>query len=106
MKDKEISVTLKLSGSLEIEVIGNYIPEEPMVWNLPNGDPGYPGIASEFDIEDIKIVKGNIVDLLEELDNHQWKQVQKVRDNPNKFMSVDGVWTYITELAIKEIEND
>ena len=99
------SVTIKLSDTLELEVIGYYTPEEMEVRYTKNGD-GYPGCASEFEIDDVKIVKGNIVDLLEELDNHQWKQVQKVRDNRNKFMSVDGVWTYITELAIKEIEND
>jgi hypothetical protein len=99
------SVTIKLSDTLELEVIGNYIPEEMEVRYTKNGD-GYPGFPSDFDIEDVKIVKGNIIDLLEELDNHQWKQVQKVRDNPNKFISVDGVWTCIIELAIKEIENE
>ena len=46
-----ITTTIKLSDDLELEVKGFYTPEEPMVWTLPNGDPGYPGSESEFEIE-------------------------------------------------------
>lgn len=56
-----ITTTIKLSDGLELEIEGKYTPEEPMVWTLPNGDPGYPGSASDFDIDKMKIVKGDLV---------------------------------------------
>jgi len=101
-----ITTTIKLSESLELEVEGIYTPEEPMVWTLPNGDPGYPGCASEFDINDIKIIKGDLVELIDILDTHQWKEVQKVRENPDKYTTTENIWEYLTELVIKKIEKN
>ncbi len=88
MKRNKQLVTLKLSGSLELEVEGIYTPEEPMVWNLPNGDPGYPGSESEFEINDIKITKGTLLDLIDNLNGNL------------------DLWDYLTELTIKQIENE
>ena len=65
-----ITTTIKLSDDLELEVKGFYTPEEPMVWTLPNGDPGYPGCASEFEINDIKITKGTLLDLIDNLNGN------------------------------------
>jgi len=102
----KLSTTIKLSDDLELEIEGNYTPEEPMVWNLPNGDPGYPGCASEFDIQNVKIIKGDLIELIDILDAHQWKEVQKVRENPDNYTTTEEIWEYLTELAIKQIEKD
>ena len=81
-----ITTTIKLSDDLELEIEGFYTPEEPMVWTLPNGDPGYPGCASEFEINDIKITKGTLLDLIDNLNGES------------------DLWEYLTELSIKQIE--
>ena len=80
------TTTIKLSDDLELEIEGFYTPEEPMVWTLPNGDPGYPGCASEFEINDIKITKGTLLDLIDNLNGNL------------------DLWDYLTELSIKQIE--
>lgn len=81
-----ITTTIKLSKDLILEIEGVYYPEEPMVWTLPNGDPGYPGSASEFDIHNIKIIKGTLLDLIDNLNGNL------------------DLWDYLTELSIKQIE--
>jgi hypothetical protein len=81
-----ITTTIKLSDDLELEVKGFYTPEEPMVWTLPNGDPGYPGSESEFEINDIKITKGTLLDFIYATDGRQF------------------VIDYLEELTIKQIE--
>ena len=79
-------VVLKLSENLILTIEGHYYPEEPMVWTLPNGDPGYPGCASEFEISDIKITKGNLLDLIDNLNGNT------------------DLWEHLTELVINKIE--
>lgn len=106
MKRNKQSITLKLSKDLELDVEGIYTPEEPMVWTLPNGDPGYPGCASDFDIQNVKIIKGNLIELIKVLNNHQWQEMQKIRENPNKFIVTEDIWGYLTELTIKQIEEN
>ena len=82
------TTTIKLSDNLELEVKGFYTPEEPMVWTLSNGDPGYPGSESQFEINDIKITKGTLLDLIDNLNGNL------------------DLWDYLTELAIKQIEGN
>ena len=86
MKQLKESVTLELSKELIIEIEGTYYPEEPMIWALPNGDPGYPGSPSEFEIQDIKITKGNLCDLIDYLNGNT------------------DLWEHLTELVINKIE--
>lgn len=81
-----ITTTIKLSDDLELEVEGFYTPEEPMVWTLPNGDPGYPGSPSEFEIYNIEITKGSIYDLIDYLNG------------------TSDLWEFLTDLCIKQIE--
>ena len=81
-----ITTTIKLSDDLELEIEGFYTPEEPTVWALPNGDPGYPGCASDFEINDIQITKGTLLDLIDSLNGNL------------------DLWDYLTELTIKQIE--
>lgn len=79
-------VVLKLSENLILTIEGHYYPEEPMVWNLPNGDPGHPGSPSEFEIHDIGIMEGNICDLIDYLNGNT------------------DLWEHLTDLCIKQIE--
>ena len=79
-------VVLKLSENLILTIEGHYYPEEPMVWTLPNGDPGYPGSPSEFEIHDIGIMEGNICDLIDYLNGNT------------------DLWEHLTDLCIKQIE--
>lgn len=86
MKKSKQLITLELTENLILEVEGVYYPGEPMIWTLPNGDPGYPGSPSEFHIEDIKIIKGTLLDLIDHLNGYS------------------DLWDYLTELSIKQIE--
>lgn len=79
------SVNLELSKELIIEVEGTYYPEEPMVMYYPDGS-GYPGSPSEFEIQDIKITKGNLCDLIDYLNGNT------------------DLWEHLTDLCIKQIE--
>lgn len=79
-------VVLKLSENLILTIEGHYYPEEPMVWTLPNGDPGHPGSPSEFEIHDIGIMEGNICDLIDYLNGNT------------------DLWEHLTDLCIKQIE--
>lgn len=81
-----ITTIIKLSDSLELEIEGNYIPEEPMIWTLPNGDPGYPGSASEFEIYNIEINKGTLLDLIDNLNGNL------------------DLWEYLTGQTIEKYE--
>ena len=85
MKQFKESITLELSKELIIEVEGTYYPEEPMVMYYADGS-GYPGSPSEFEINDIKITKGTLLDLIDNLNGNL------------------DLWDYLTELTIKQIE--
>lgn len=83
-KSKEV-ITLKLSKDLILEIEGVYYPEEPMVMYYADGS-GFPGSSSEFEIQDIKIIKGNLCDLIDYLNGNT------------------DLWEHLTELAINKIE--
>lgn len=80
-------VKVNLSDNLEIEVEGNYYPEEHEVRYYQDGS-GYPGCASSFQITNLTITNGNLLDLI---------------DNMNGNLDL---WEYLEELTIKEIENE
>lgn len=79
------SINLELSKELIIEVEGIYYPEEPMVMYYADGS-GYPGSPSEFEIQNIKITKGNLCDLIDYLNGNT------------------DLWEHLTELVINKIE--
>lgn len=85
MKQSKEIITLELSKELMIEVEGIYYPEEPMVMYYADGS-GYPGSPSEFEIQNIKITKGNLCDLIDYLNGN-----------------ID-LWEHLTELVINKIE--
>lgn len=102
MRQFKENITLELSKELSLEVEGVYHPEEPMVWTLSNGDPGHPGSPSEFHIENIKLIKGSLCDLIDHLDTHQYLQISRARQDKSIFS--ETIWDYLTELSIKKIE--
>mgnify|MGYP007124174324 FL=1 len=79
------TTTIKISDDLELEVKGFYTPEEPMVMYYPDGS-GFPGSSSEFEIQGIKITKGNLCDLIDYLNGNT------------------DLWEHLTELVINKIE--
>lgn len=79
------SINLELSKELIIEVEGTYYPEEPMVMYYADGS-GFPGSSSEFETQDIKIIKGNLCDFIDYLDGKK------------------DLWEHLTELVINKIE--
>lgn len=85
MKKSRESITLELSKELIIEVKGIYYPEEPMVMYYADGS-GFPGSSSEFETENIKIIKGNLCDFIDYLDGKK------------------DLWEHLTELVINKIE--
>jgi len=85
MKKSKESVTLELSKELIIEIEGTYYPEEPMVMYYADGS-GYPGSPSEFEIQNIKITKGNLCDLIDYLNGNT------------------DLWEHLTELVINKIK--
>lgn len=64
-----LSITLK---GLKMEVFYDYTPEEPMVWTLPNGDPGHPGSAAQIDIIDVTHGGLSIMNFIQEI---EWEEV-------------------------------
>ena len=79
------SINLELSKELIIEVEGTYYPEEPMVMYYADGS-GYPGSPSEFEIQNIKITKGNLCGLIDYLNGNT------------------DLGEHLTELVINKIE--
>jgi hypothetical protein len=102
---KLLTVIINLSKSLNLEITGYYEKGQFATYTYPI-ENSIDNIASEFDIQDVKIVKGDLVELIDILDAHQWKEVQKVRENSDRYTTTEEIWEYLTELAIKEIEKD
>jgi hypothetical protein len=84
---KEI-VYLTLNEDVELEIKGYYTPEEKEVLVLSNGDPGYPGSSSEFEIEKIKLIKGTLLDFIYYIDGKNF------------------TLEYLEGLIIEKIENE
>ena len=77
----------------KLEVTGNYSAATPHVYYLSNGDPGYPGDPSEFEILEILDEKGPISEEL----------FDKLTED-DKFL--DAVYDKTDEAAVTEREND
>jgi hypothetical protein len=70
---KEILV---LDDDLELEITGEYIPFEPEIRYLNNGDPGDPGFPPFFEFDEIKITKGNLLNFINYFAG--WNDIQMV----------------------------
>ena len=80
-----IITTIKLSDDLELEIKGYYEKGQFATYTYPIED-SVDNVASQFEINDIQITKGTLMDLI---------------DNMNGNLDL---WDYLTELTIKQIE--
>jgi len=62
-------------------VSGSYVPEEKEVLYDKNGDPGHPGSSSEFDLEHIEIIEGDLLSLIVEVQ----ESIINVKDSKSDF---------------------
>ena len=76
----EISLNFGCLGELEVDVTGEYTPSTPDVHYLPNGDPGYPGDASEFDVTKAEWTYEHKFDLKDMLDAEALEAIQEKAD--------------------------
>lgn len=88
--------------TFKLEVTGFYTPEEKEVRYYKDGS-GHPGSPSEFEIEKVELVEGNLIEFIDFIDGREWGLIRKIREKPETW-NVDTIWGYLTELAIKEIE--
>jgi hypothetical protein len=61
---------------IPLEVHYDYQPEEKMVWTYPNGDPGHPGCAEEFNIYSVLTDSGD--DLIYDLTDATLEEIEKI----------------------------
>lgn len=72
--DEMTTVVIQFAGE-SLAISGNYTPEVPGRYTMPNGDPGYPYEPAEFEIEGVYVVDpatklvgtGNLKDVFEGL---------------------------------------
>jgi hypothetical protein len=81
-----------MKGSIEVTYKGlifqvdyDYTPGRPGMWNLPNGDPGYPDDPAEMDIEAIRILGIDVYEVLSQesidaIDQLAFDKVQNEQD--------------------------
>lgn len=63
--------TIEFQG-VEMDVTFDYQAEEPHVFYMSNGDPGYPGCAASAEIEEISIGGVECTELLEK----HWQDIE------------------------------
>ena len=79
------TTTIKLSDDLELEIEGYYVEGQSATYTYPIED-SVDNVASQFEINDIKITKGNLCDFIDYLDGKK------------------DLWEHLTELVINKIE--
>ena len=79
------TTTIKLSDDLELEIEGYYEEGQSATYTYPIED-SVDNVASQFEINDIKITKGNLCDFIDYLDGKK------------------DLWEHLTELVINKIE--
>ena len=81
------TTTIKLSDDLELEIEGYYEEGQSATYTYPIED-SVDNVASQFEINDIKITKGNLCDLIDYLNGNT------------------DLWEHLTELVINKIEEN
>lgn len=61
----------------DYKVSWTFTSSTPDVWNLPNGDPGYPGSPEEAEIAEMIDDKNNVLDL-NKLTEQQSEEIEKL----------------------------
>lgn len=90
--------------TFKLEVTGYYTPEEKEVRYYKDGS-GHPGYPSEFEIEKVNLVEGDITELISVMACHEDEQIAKLRKKSETW-NVENFWNYLVELSIKKIENE
>ena len=83
----KITTTIKLSHDLELEIEGYYEEGQSATYTYPIED-SVDNVASQFEIQGIKITKGNLCDLIDYLNGNT------------------DLWEHLTELVINKIEEN
>jgi hypothetical protein len=96
MKKSTHTLLIKLNENLELEITGEYTPEEPQTYEYPR-DP------SEFDITNVEIYKGKLVDLLDFTDEHLSVQIAftAITKNSSRY---ETIYEYLAQKCIENIE--
>lgn len=81
------TVTIKITNNLELEIQGYYEKGQFATYTYPIED-SVDNVASQFEINDIKITKGTLLDFIYATDGRQF------------------VIDYLEELTIKQIEEN
>jgi hypothetical protein len=72
-------VHLKINDDVEIEVFGSYDSGEPATYYpVDSSNPGYPPI---FEIDEIKLIKGTLLDFLLAYSNKSWSLLQNIEQD-------------------------
>ena len=79
------TVTIKITNNLELEIQGYYEKGQFATYTYPI-ENSVDNVASQFEISNIKITKGTLLDLIDNLNGNL------------------DLWNYLTELTIKQIE--
>jgi hypothetical protein len=87
MKQERETIVLKISDEFILEIEGTYIPEVRQVMYYKDGS-GYPGDPPDFEIENIEIIKGTIMDLIDYL-NYNLKN--------------GNIWEFLTNKCLEEL---
>lgn len=82
---KLLTITINLSEILNLEIKGYYEKGQFATYTYPIED-SVDNVASQFEINDIEITKGTLLDLIDNLNGNL------------------DLWEYLTELSIKQIE--
>lgn len=97
MKKSTHTLLIKINENLELEITGEYTPEEPQSWT-------YPGDPSEFDITNVEIYKGKLVDLLDWNDEWLSSQIAFVTTT-RRFSNYQTIYEYLAQKCIENIEH-
>jgi len=105
MKPQRMSINVKLpdSETLEVEVKGIFVPEEPMVMYYADGS-GYPGSPQEFEVDGVELINGTIDEYTQYLDDFYTLQCIKIKHNP--LLNIETIWEYLEKLVLDKINNN
>lgn len=81
MRTRKTTATLQLTDKLELVLSGDFTPSDAGVMYHKDGS-GTPPEGAEFDIQEIQVVKGTNVDLVEYVGEFYAKQRNNLRQVP------------------------
>ena len=95
---ERVTIDLKLSSECEIQIYGEYQPEEK-----PEPEAyGYPGCPSELDITGISFLKGGLMEYTQWANDVMDKQLA---DSIIEGLSEECLWEILSNLALEKYES-